>query len=81
MAQWKLPKSAISAAPGGGAVIQLGHTRETASAAIIDTGDALAMEQRESRLALVQAQLALIGAVFVVLLILEVTGVIIIFNH
>ena len=99
-----------------------------ASAAIIGTGDALAIEQRESRLAVVQAQLAredvqqamiqlgvdpveaslrvaalgeqelaqlqgqleqlpaggsllaLIGAVFVVLLILEVTGVINIFN-
>jgi len=99
-----------------------------ASAAIIGTQDALAMEQREARLAVVQAQLAredvqqamiqlgvdpveaslrvaalgerelaqlqgqleqlpaggsilaLIGAVFVVLLILEVTGVINIFN-
>jgi hypothetical protein len=99
-----------------------------ASAAIIGTQDALAMEQRESRLAVVQAQLAredvqqamiqlgvdpveaslrvaalgeqelaqlqgqleqlpaggsilaLIGAVFVVLLILEVTGVINIFT-
>ncbi len=99
-----------------------------ASAAIIGTGDALAMEQRESRLAVVQAQLAredvqqamiqlgvhpkeaalrvaalgerelaqlqgqleqlpaggsilgLIGAVFVVLLILEITGVIDIFK-
>lgn len=105
-----------------------GGLSTTASAAIIGTQDALALEQREARLAVVQAQLAredvqqamiqlgvdpveaglraaalseqelaqlqgqleqlpaggsilsLIGAVFVVLLILEVTGVINIFN-